>query len=43
MEVPLEDLGDDDNNDLDVDNFFDDGGFDYDDGDGGGDFDGGFD
>jgi len=42
MEVPLEDLGDD-NNDLGSDNFFDDGGFDYDDGDGGGGFDGGFD
>jgi len=45
MEVPLEDLGDDDN-DMDTDNFFDDGGFDYGDGgdgDGGGDFDGGFD
>mmetsp|Transcript_16300 Transcript_16300/g.37538 ORF Transcript_16300/g.37538 Transcript_16300/m.37538 type:complete len:368 (-) Transcript_16300:208-1311(-) len=42
MEVPLEDFGDDDN-DLDADNFFDDGGFDYGDGDGGGDFDGGFD
>merc|ERR1712161_62223 len=42
MEVPLEDLGDD-NNDLGSDNFFDDGGFDYDDGDGDGGFDGGFD
>lgn len=42
MEVPLEDFGDDDN-DMDADNFFDDGGFDYGDGDGGGDFDGGFD
>jgi len=40
MEVPLEDLGDGDD-DMDADNFFDDGGFDY--GDGGGDFDGGFD
>lgn len=43
MEVPLEDFGDDDN-DMEADNFFDDGGFDYGDGDGGGgDFDGGFD
>jgi hypothetical protein len=42
MEVPLEDFGDGDD-DLDADNFFDDGGFDYGDGDGGGDFDGGFD
>lgn len=41
MEVPLEDFGDDDN--LEVDDFFDDGGFDYDDGDfGDGDFDSGF-
>lgn len=42
MEVPLEDFGEDDN-DMDTDNFFDDGGFDFGDGDGGGDFDGGFD
>lgn len=42
MEVPLEDFGDDDN-DMGGDDFFDDGGFDYGDGDGGGDFDGGFD
>jgi len=42
MEVPLEELGDGDD-DMDTDNFFDDGGFDYGDGDGGGDFDGGFD
>jgi hypothetical protein len=41
MEVPLEDVGDSDN--LDVDEFFDDGGFDYDEGDfGDGDFDSGF-
>jgi hypothetical protein len=41
MEVPLEDIGDSDN--LDVDQFFDDGGFDYDEGDfGDGDFDSGF-
>ena len=40
MEVPLEDFGDE--NDMDVGDFFDDGGFDYDDGDGGGDFDDGF-
>jgi hypothetical protein len=41
MEVPLEDVGDSDN--LEVDDFFDDGGFDYDDGDfGDGDFDSGY-
>lgn len=40
-EVPLEDFGDDDNG-MESENFFDDGGFDYGDG-GGDDFDGGFD
>jgi hypothetical protein len=39
-EVPLEDFGDDDNG-MEAEDFYDDGGFDY--GDGGGDFDGGFD